>query len=160
MIRKFVGAIIGAVMATGCISQPEAPSEPVKIVWKTPTLRYADMAFVRRGEEKVTLQLYAAANPLSELRVTPHNVCRNALACTSADDFNARFLAADYPGDTLYRILRGEPIFNGASLRKTRHGFTQHIEKKGAYAIRYEVSKNRSAFYDTINRIEIVVEKG
>jgi hypothetical protein len=160
MKRKLIGVIFGLVTLTGCLRQPDVPSEPVKIVWKTPTLRYADMAFVRRGEETVSLQLYAAANPLSTLRVTPHSVCRAALACTSADDFNARFLSARYPEDTLYRILRGEPIFGGVSLRKKRHGFTQHIEKAGAYAIRYEVSKNRSAFYDTINRIEIIVKKG
>ena len=155
--RKIVTA--AAIILAGCASVDKARSvRSVHIVWKTPELKYADMAFVRDFGDAVELELFGTANPLAKLRITPRRVCGGTFACMDAQAFNARYLSAAYPSDTLYRLLRFEPIFDAKTRRTTRHGFTQHIEKKHEYAIDYEVSKNRVHFRDTIRHIDIVIE--
>ena len=158
---RWLAVVAAVVLLAGCGKETEpSRNESAKIVWKTPALKYADMAFLRVKTSSVEMELYSVANALARLRITPRKVCSGTFSCMDASAFNARYLSVHYPSDTLYRILNGEPIFGGEHLVKTRHGFTQRLRKKGKYDITYRVLKNRVEFRDTINHIVISVEKG
>ena len=146
-------------MMTACAPKVEGKQQTLHVVWKSPSLRYADMAFIRRGETATELKLFALAHPLATLYVTPRRICRKSL-CEDAASFNAAYLSSFYPPDTLYRILRKAPIFDGSHMQKKRHGFTQHLKKKSKYDIVYTVLKNRVEFHDRINHIDLIFTEG
>ena len=150
--------VIAAIFwATGCRQPQYERTRTVYIVIKTPQLRYADMGFVETGEEAMRLQLYANGAAQTALEITPKQICSGRFSCMSKEVFTARFLSADYPSDTLEKILRGLPVMQGEGMRKTKRGFTQRIVRKGKYAVDYRVLDNRILFRDTINKILIKV---
>ena len=158
-MRRWIGIVAALGIGVGCGTPHKAPTQTVRIVWKTPVLRYGDMAFMRRNDRSVELELYSVSNPLSKLTVTPTQVCRGALTCVSSKRFAAEYLHASYPADTLYRLLRFEPIMHGKHLKKTHEGFVQKVTRPGMYDIRYRVLNRRARFRDTINHITIIIEK-
>ena len=158
MGKRFLLMIIAALLG-GCGTPNKAPTQTVRIVWKTPVLRYGDMAFMRTLNRTVELELYSVSNPLSKLRITPTQVCRGSLACVSSKRFVAEYLHASYPADTLYRLVRFEPIMHGDHLERTHEGFIQKVTRPGIYDIRYRVFNRRARFHDTINHITIIIEK-
>ncbi len=154
---KVLVAIAAIFWAAGCRQPQYERTRTAYIVIKTPQLRYADMGFVETGKETMRVQLYANGAAQTALEITPSQVCSGRFACLSKEAFNARFLSADYPADTLEKILRGLPVMQGEGIRKTKRGFTQRIIRQGKYAIDYRVLGNRTLFRDTINKIHIKV---
>jgi len=68
-------------------------------------------------------------------------------------------LSANYPKDTLERIFRAKPVFNGKNVEKKRNGFTQKLLMPGKYDIEYTVFNNETVFRDTINKILIKIKR-
>lgn len=158
MGKRFLLIMTIAALLSGCGTIDKGKAQTVRIVWKTPTLRYGDMAFMRTYNSTVELELYSVSNPLSKLTVTPTQVCRDALACVSSKHFVAKYLHASYPADTLYRIVRFEPIMQGQHLRQTHEGFVQKVTRPNVYDIRYRVFNGQVRFHDTINHITILIK--
>jgi len=77
----------------------------------------------------------------------------------SKQSFNTEVLSAFYPDDILEHIFRGQEVFGGVDLTKTRNGFTQEIVKKGKYNIHYSVLNKQILFRDTMNDILIKVKR-
>ncbi len=77
----------------------------------------------------------------------------------TAKSFNRSVLSASYPDDLLEHIFRGQELFGGEGLTKTRNGFTQKIVKKGKYNIQYSVLNKQILFRDTMNDILIKVKR-
>ena len=150
-------AIFG-VMLGGCSQSKVIPQEGIFVVWKSPAMKYADQGFLYHEKGRLRLEVYASGQPALKLTVTPGQVCSGAL-CMRAKAFNRRYLSADYPEDTLQRILAGEPIFSGEGRSESQAGFTQKIEKRGDYAIDYSVLNGSIVFRDTINHIMIKIQK-
>ena len=150
-------AVFGAILS-GCSQSKAVPQEGIFVVWKSPVMKYADQGFLYHEKGRLRLEIYASGQPALKLTVTSVQVCSGAL-CMSAKEFNRRYLSADYPADTLQKILEGRPIFSGEGRSETQAGFTQKIEKKGHYAIDYSVLNGSIVFRDTINRIVIKIQK-
>jgi len=144
---------------SGC-REPEAnKTESALIVWKTPSLRYADMGFISERSGGLDIEIYDSGKAVMRLKVDREAVCTGAYRCMSKHRFNQKFLSGGYPDDTLERIFRGEKIFAGLGLLEKRNGFTQKIEKAGCCRIDYRVFNNQIIFRDTINQIFIKVKR-
>ena len=158
-LGRWIVLAIGTMWALSGCKEPQVPADQkgVFVIWKTPTMRYADQGFIYREPSRLRLEIYASGQAVMKLSVTPDQVCNGAL-CMDKKSFNFRFLSPEYPPELLDHLLRGEPIFGGKNLVRKDHGFTQRIEKPGRYRIVYTVLNGSVAFRDTINHIVIEIK--
>ena len=100
-----------ALVIGGCSSKHYSVSEPKIITIKSPKLKFADTGYIRHEGEAVEAELFTAGVAVEKLAID-ETVCVSA-GCMSAEEFIWECRSAEYPTDTLRRILLGEPIFNG-----------------------------------------------
>ena len=156
-MQKKINIIISGALAlalSGCVgAMPEYnKSKGSMIIFKTPTVKYADQGFVSSANSEVKVEIYGNGQALMRLRVTPSQTCMSSMACMSNSEFNNKVLNANYPADTLEHIFKGEQIFGGKGLSKTADGFVQHIG-----TITYRVSGGNISFRDSSNGVKIAV---
>ncbi len=157
---KIVGVLIFGLLS-GCYSpKPSDTKEQnsVFVIWKSPTIRYADQGFLYRAKSKTHLEIYSSGQPVMRLAVSKKQICTKD-GCLSPESFNSRYLSASYPSTLIFNILSFKPIFNAQGKQKSAKGWFQKIKKEGAYAISYKVSKDLVSFHDTINNIVIKIKK-
>ena len=144
-----------ALILSGCVgAMPEYHSSNSSfIIFKTPTIRYADQGFVSHASSETKVEIYGNGQALMRLRMTPSQVCMSSMACMSNSEFNKKVLNANYPDDTIENIFNGKEIFGGEGLEQTENGFVQHI--KGG--IEYEVFGDNVKFTDPNAGVKIVV---
>jgi hypothetical protein len=123
------------------------------IVFKTRQFAYADMGFVAKADDEVKVEIYSSGQALVRLRITPTQVCMTKIKCMSAERFNKEYLGANYPKDTLFRVFRGEAIFNAEGKKDTSDGFIQKID-----SIEYEVSSSYIRFIDRAHGVKIEIK--
>ena len=156
-MQKKINIIINGALAlalSGCVgAMPEYnKSKGSMIIFKTPTVKYADQGFVSSANSEVKVEIYGSGQALMRLRVTPTQTCMSSMACMSNTEFNKKVLQANYPADTLENIFKGEQIFGGKGLVKNGDGFTQNIG-----TISYSVFGGNISFRDSSNGVKIVV---
>jgi hypothetical protein len=111
------------------------------------------MGFIAKADNEVKVEIYSNGQALIRLRITPSQVCMSSIKCMSADSFNKEYLAASYPKDTLFKIFRGETIFNGKEKKSMENGFVQHID-----SIEYIVNGDRVNFKDSSTGVKIEIK--
>ena len=153
----FLGLLL--LLMGGCTAKNYTKEESAFIVWKTPTLKYADLGFIYQGEQGLKVELYSAGQAIMALEISESSVCMSVLECMGKERFNKEVLSKNYPKAILNHIFMGEAIFNRQGLVKTRNGFTQHIEENEKYNIDYSVLNKQIIFHDTINDIFIKVKR-
>ena len=164
MKKVMLGTVLGIVLG-GCVGvQPlltDSTQKGVFVVMRTPVFNYADQGFIRKGGNATGLEIYANGSAVMKLDIDTDKVCNGTglFSCMSKKEFNHRYLSANYPEDTLEKILRGEVIFGGKNMSKNKNGFSQKIVEGGRYAIQYLVFNHTIAFHDTISHIVIKVRK-
>ena len=156
-MRKKINIIMSGVLAlavSGCVgAMPEYnQSRGSMIIFKTPTVKFADQGFVSSASSEVKVEIYGSGQALMRLRVTPSQTCMSSMACMSNSEFNKKVLQANYPADTLEHIFKGEQIFGGKGLSQSGNGFTQNIG-----TISYSVFAGNISFRDSANGVKIVV---
>ncbi len=161
MMKRYLYALamLYILLIQGCGNAPELKGESAMIVLKTPAMRYADMGFIYESPSEIKVEIYGSGQALFALRITPKSVCTSRFACLDRKSFNVRMLSRYYPEDTIERIFRAKPLFNGKSVVKKRNGFTQKLFAPGKYNIQYAVLNNETVFRDTINKIVIKIKR-
>jgi len=160
MKRYWYGIVaLFVVLLQGCGEAPGYKEESAMIVLNTPAMKYADMGFIYESPSEIKVEIYGSGQALFTLRITSQSVCTSRFACLDRKSFNARMLSANYPKDTLERIFRAKPVFNGKNVEKKRNGFTQKLLMPGKYDIEYTVFNNETVFRDTINKILIKIKR-
>jgi len=144
---------------SGCATRDITKQDSAFIVLKTPAMKYADMGFIAKGDDFVSLQIYSNAQPLVKIEITNNKICMSKFKCLSKQNFNSRFLDASYPDDILEKILLGEVIWDGIGFQKKPQGFVQNIHNATQSQIFYSVLGNQIDFSDTIRNITIKVTK-
>lgn len=147
-----------ALTLSGCIgTMPKyTSSKGTMIVFKTPTMSYADQGFVSYADSETKVEIYSSGQSVMRLRITPSQVCMSSLKCLGKEEFNKEVLNPNYPADTIERIFKGEPIFNGEGLVQRDHSFSQRIKKPGI-DIRYNRGVKRISFVDSASGVKIKV---
>ena len=159
MIKKEIGILLSTLfLFSACTGQPKK-EESAFIVLKTPSIKYADMGFIRDTSSKLKVEMYAAGQPLVSIEVNGMNICMSTFECMEKRDFNKKLLSQNYPDTLLENIFRANPIFDGENVEKKRDGFTQKIKKDELYDITYTVISGERKFRDTINKILIKVRE-
>ena len=123
------------------------------IIFKTPTVAYADQGFISHASSETKVEIYGNGQALIRLRMIKDQVCMSSIECMSNKEFNKKVLNANYPNDTIKNIFNGKEIFNGEGLRQIKNGFIQHI--KGG--IEYKVAKSYIKFTDSNAGVKIVI---
>ncbi len=159
MMIKHIGLTVGSMLLfMACTGQPKQ-EESAFIVFKTASIKYADMGFIKKSPSKVEVEMYAAGQPLVSIEINGMNVCMSTLKCMEKHDFNTKMLNGSYPDTLLENIFKSKPIFNSKNLEKKSDGFTQKIQKKDKYDITYTVVSGERKFRDRINKILIKVRE-
>ncbi len=141
---------------SGCTLKRPAPPRSAVIVFKTPTLRYADMGFIQKAREKVLLQIYNSGQPVFNLTVGPR-ICIEG-RCLDEREFYTRYFHASYPEGTLAAILEGRPVFDGANLDCDDTVCRQRIRKPGRLDIIYDFNATHVRFKDRRNGVLIKID--
>ena len=143
----------------GCASKEYSKQESIFIVFKTPSFKHADLGFIYQNSEDLKVEMYSNGQAVMAMEIGKENICMSLLECLDKKSFNARVLSSAYPVDILNHIFRGEAIYEGKKLVKTRNGFTQKLFKEAKYNINYSVLNKQIIFRDTINDILIKVKR-
>ena len=154
-VRTFVSLVFLTLLMEGCASKIYEKPEPALIVFKTPTLRYADQGFVYRGKDRIKLQIYVSGKAAFEMTVGKRVCVGNA--CMGEQEFYRKYLHAEYPRGTLAAIFSKKPIFGGEGLEEEAGRFVQHIEETGRFDIIYVFDSRSAKFRDRLNRILIKI---
>jgi len=155
---KFIGFLI-TILLLGCSKPMVTSQQSAKIVWKSPSLRYADMGFIADDGKSIKVEIYGVGMALMRLYINSEKICMSRFQCMSKKQFNSSQLSRYYPDTLLENIFRAKAIYNGRGLKKNRNGFTQTLRKENQYAIEYKVFNKQIVFRDTINKILIKVIK-
>jgi len=158
-VKRVLLLLVGMVWFVGCSSEEPMKQQSSFIVFKTPTLRYADMGFVSTGASKVDVEIYSSGHVAMKMRLSKESVCFSTWECLSSGAFNQKVLSAAYPEGLLFHIFRHEALFDGENRVNVRNGFTQHLRKEGLYNIEYRVLNHETSFRDTINHITIKIKR-
>jgi len=161
MRKKINLLILGAfgLSLSGCIgSMPNyQTSKGTMIVFKTPTMRYADQGFVSIANSETKVEIYGSGQAVMRLRITPSQVCVSSMACMSKKEFNTKVLGnPNYPDTLIENIFKGEPIFGMEGMSQSDHSFKQHIAKPGI-DINYIRTPKSIIFNDKITGTKIKV---
>ena len=140
-------------LLAGCATKRYEPPTAALIVFKTPTLRYADQGFVYRAKEGVKVQVYASGKPVFELEAGKR-VCVDG-RCMDEERFYKEFMGTEYPRGTLSAIFSRRPVFGGENLECEAGRCTQRIRAPGRYDIIYAFDSRSAKFKDRLNRIYI-----
>lgn len=130
--------------------------QSVKILIKTPKLKYHDIGFLKYNQNFLNLQAFSSGALVLNLNISK-NICVNS-NCLSFQAFNEEFLGKRFYDELLKQILKGEIIFNKIGYEKLQFGFSQYI-KNDEYEIIYKVSENETSFTDIKNKIKINLTK-
>jgi len=158
-IKKSFFLLITVLVINSCVPKEYTKQESIFIVFKTPTLKHADLGFIYENEEEMKVEMYSNGQAVMALEIGNENICMSLLECLDKKSFNNKVLSAQYPRDILSHIFRGKPIYDAKMLVKTRNGFTQKLVEAGKYAIDYSVLNKQIIFRDTINNILIKVKR-
>jgi len=157
--KKIISLILFGLLFTACSTKEYVKQSSVFIVFKTPSFKHADLGFIYENSDEVKVEIYGSGQALVSLAIRQENICMSLLQCLPKQSFNRDVLSAFYPDDLLEHIFRGQEVFGGEGLTKTRNGFTQKIVKKGKYNIQYSVLNKQILFRDTMNDILIKVKR-
>lgn len=146
-------------MLHGCLQTSPTIEQSAKIIWKSSSLRYADMGFISDDGKNLKIEIYGVGTPLMRLHLSSQKVCMSQFECATPKQFNTQELCEYYPDSLLENIFRAKPIYNNENLLKNSNGFTQNIKKINQYEIEYEVSTTHTIFRDKMNKILIKVIK-
>ncbi len=158
-IKKSFFLLLMALGLSGCATKEYTKQESIFIVFKTPTVKHADLGFIYANEEEMKIEMYSNGQAIMALEIGKETICMSLLECLDKKSFNAEILSEQYPLDILNHIFRGNPIYNGVNLVKTSNGFTQKIVKAGKYDIDYSILNKQIIFRDTINNILIKLKR-
>jgi len=157
--KKIISLILFGLIFTACGTKEYVKQSSVFIVFKTPSFKHADLGFIYENSDEVKVEIYGSGQALVSLEISQENICMSLLQCLPKQSFNREALSAFYPDDLLEDIFRGQKLFGGEGLTKTRNGFTQKIVKKDKYNIHYSVLNRQILFRDTMNDILIKVKR-
>jgi len=158
-LKKSLLLIFSLALIHGCASKVYTKQESIFIVFKTPTFKHADLGFMYENSEEIKVEIYSNGQAVMALEIGKENICMSLLECMHKKNFNQKVLSQYYPKDILSHIFRGEKIFDGTNLMKTRNGFTQKLMKTDEYNINYSVLNKQIIFHDTINDILIKIKR-
>lgn len=145
-----------ALMIGGCTGKHYSVSEPKIITIKSPKLKFADTGYIRHEGESVEAELFTAGVAVEKISID-EKVCVSA-GCMSEQEFIREYLSADYPTDTLRRILLGEPIFEGINTTEQCGGAKTQYIRNEKMDIVYRLKPGMSYFKDRNNGLIIKIE--
>lgn len=145
-----------AFMIGGCTGKHYSISEPKIITIKSPKLKFADTGYIRHEGESVEAELFTAGVAVEKISID-EKVCVSA-GCMSEQDFIREYLSAEYPTDTLRRILLGEPIFKGINTTEQCGGAKTQYIRNEKMDIVYRLKPGMSYFKDRNNGLIIKIE--
>ena len=157
--KKVIFLTLFGLLFPACGVKEYAKQDSIFIVFKTPSFKHADLGFIYENSDEMKVEIYGSGQVLVSLEITKDRVCMSLLECMSKQNFNKNVLSAHYPDALLEHVFRGQKVFGGKGLTKTRNGFTQQIVKNAKYNIHYNVLNKQILFRDTINDILIKVKR-
>jgi len=158
-LKKSLFFLLFVALLSGCATTEYTKQESIFMVFKTPTFKHADLGFMYENTEEMKVEIYSNGQAVMALKIGKENICMSLLECMNKKSFNKEVLSAYYPVDILSHIFRGQEIFSGQNLIKTRNGFTQTLTKTGEYNINYSVLNKQIIFRDKMNNIFIKVKR-
>ncbi|MCF6245117.1 MAG: hypothetical protein L3J43_08780 [Sulfurovum sp.] len=157
--KSFMLMLFSLMLLNSCTNKEYKKQESVFIVFKTPTLKYADLGFMYENKDEIKVEIYGSGKALMSLEISSQNVCMGFLSCMHKKQFNNKVLSQTYPDNIIENIFRGKSIFNAKTLMKKSNGFTQKISEPNKYNITYSVLNKQIKFHDTLNNILIKVKR-
>jgi len=143
----------------GCATKNYTKEERIFLIFKTQMIKYADLAFMYKGQEKIKIQMYSNGQALKTLEIDTQRVCLSLFECLDKEAFNQKFLSPYYPKDILSQVLKGEAIFSAKNRINEVNGFRQTLMSAGKYDITYSVLADKIYFYDRLNFIKIKLRR-
>ena len=145
-------------LLVGCSHKEPSKEKSRMIVWKTESMKYADMGFILDSGDVISVEIYGAGSALMRLKIYNDRVCMRQFRCMSRGEFNNQHLNSHYPKELLTHIFRSQKIFDGEKIEREKQGFSQKIQRDGVYDILYRVTKQETLFRDRLNNIVIKIK--
>jgi hypothetical protein len=142
--------LVALLLLSACSVKNYEHTQTKIIIIKSPKIKFSDLAYIRNSQQAIELELFVAGTSIEKISIN-HLICTSQ-GCLSKKGFNEEYLNANYPSDTLQKILLGEPIYEAKNRVKSEGGFEQIIRDENV-EIRYIVRENTIFFKDKKNAI-------
>lgn len=159
IVKNILLFVFGVLLIMGCSKDEYMKQDSVFIVFKTPTIKHADLGFIYENTHKIKVEMYSNGQAVMALDINEETICMSLFECMDKKNFNKSVLSAFYPKNILQNIFSGKGIFHDQNRVNTRNGFTQKISKMNKYNIEYSVLNKQIIFRDTMNHILIKVKR-
>jgi len=126
---------------SACSTKQYEKSRSATIVFKTDSLRFYDVGFIKQTKNTTDVELFEVGQVVLKIEMKD-DICINSL-CYNDDKFYKEYFKKNYPQSTLKNIFMGKDIFDGKNKTRNENGFTQKIE-----SIFYSVSSKQILFKD------------
>lgn len=142
-------------MIFGCASLTSSKiSNSFQVTILSPAIKINDVGFLHKSKNSLNLQIYSSGINTLNIKISD-KICINQV-CYEKLEFNKKFFANEHYDEIFSEILQRRPIYDRANLETNSCGFKQDISK---YSLKYEVCNNLTSFYDTKNRIKIIIKE-
>jgi hypothetical protein len=142
-------------LMSGCSTKHFSISEPKILTLKTPKIKYADVGYIRYEGDAVQVELFIAGVSIEKITIDD-GVCVSA-GCMSEEQFTREYLNANYPNDTMRRILQNSDIFGGMGKSETCGGVRFQTIRNDMVDITYRREEGEISFKDMRNKIMIKI---
>lgn len=139
----------------GCATKNYTHGEAKMVVIKTPKLKFADMGYIRYGEDAVQIEIFVAGVTVEKITIDS-DVCVSA-GCMSEERFVKEYLYDKYPKDTMRRILQNMDIFSGVGKSEMCNGAEYQYIRNEDMDIVYRRKSGEIYFKDRLNSIMIKI---
>ena len=152
---KFALAVVACLAFDGRTAlQSQKTSDKFIVTILTPPLKINDVGFLHKSANQLNLQIYSSGVNTVNLKIND-KICMNGV-CFEKKEFNKKFFLEERYDDFFAEILERKPLYDGANVMTNSCGFIQDISK---YSIKYEVCGKNIGFFDTKNRIKIIIKE-
>ncbi|MDO5045606.1 hypothetical protein [Campylobacter sp.] len=154
-ILKNLSFVLAVLFLSSCagLNAPKV-SNGFQITILSPAIKINDVGFLHKSKNSLNLQIYSSGVNTLNIKIGDR-ICTNQV-CYEKREFNRKFLANEHYDELFSEILQRQPIYDKANLETNSCGFKQDISK---YSLKYEVCNNLTSFYDTKNRIKIIIKE-
>jgi len=103
--------LLCSLLFISCSSKQPKKVLSATILFKTPTMKFYDLGFIKKYNNFISLNILNAGTTILKLNVYKDKICKSTFQCISSQDFNYKYLSSTYNDNFLYNLLNQNKIY-------------------------------------------------
>ena len=109
-IKVLFIVIVSSLLFVSCSTKIPIRTSSATILFKTPSMKFYDLGFIRKYDNYIELNILNAGNSILRLNIYKNKICKSTLQCISSKEFNQKYLSTEYNEQFLYNLFNQNKI--------------------------------------------------